>query len=127
AKGQPLDARGLSARLRPYGVASKNFRVGDQVVKGYTRADLADAWSRYLAAPSSPQGSATSATDATPPDHAPDCGAAPVQAELGYETAPVASVADVAEFSGDEGPEAIGTDTPTAAVCVECACGLPPG
>jgi hypothetical protein len=67
ARGEPLNARGLASRLKPYGVASKNVRVGDQVVKGYARADLADTWSRYLP-PSSPQESATSATDAASHD-----------------------------------------------------------
>ncbi len=78
-KGKPLDARGLAARLRQYGVKSANVRIGDSVPKGYLRTDLHDPWARYLPttresigdreAPgtvgSPPYGSATSATSAT--------------------------------------------------------------
>lgn len=62
-KGKPLDTRGLSYRLKQYGVKPKNLRTGFGVVKGYTRADLMDAWSRYL--PPIPEKAATSATSAT--------------------------------------------------------------
>jgi hypothetical protein len=58
--GKPLNARGLAQRLRQYGVARKNVRIGDTVTKGYAREDLADAWSRYL--PAAATESATSAT-----------------------------------------------------------------
>jgi hypothetical protein len=64
--GKPLNPRGLAQRLRQYGVASGNVRVGAQVLKGYERADLADAWNRYLREPH-PE-SATSATAATSPN-----------------------------------------------------------
>ena len=47
-KGKPLDARGLAQRLRQYGVRSTTVRIGEVVAKGYLRADLHDAWSRYL-------------------------------------------------------------------------------
>ncbi|MGI8752147.1 MAG: DUF3631 domain-containing protein [Acidimicrobiales bacterium] len=47
-RGKPLDARGLARRLRPYGVRSKNIREGEHQAKGYERADLTDAWARYL-------------------------------------------------------------------------------
>jgi hypothetical protein len=46
--GKRLDARALANRLRPYGVRPKVIRVGDKTPRGYERADLADAWSRYL-------------------------------------------------------------------------------
>ncbi|MCH8095623.1 MAG: DUF3631 domain-containing protein [Proteobacteria bacterium] len=62
-KGKPLDSRRLAYFLKKYGVRSKDVRLGETVVKGYTRADLWDQWSRYLAVP--PPGSATSATSAT--------------------------------------------------------------
>jgi hypothetical protein len=76
-RGKPIDPRGLAARLRPYGITSKNIRVaGDFVVKGYARADLTDAWARYLSL--SPIGAATSATAAT----------------QSQDVAPVADVAD---------------------------------
>jgi hypothetical protein len=59
-RGKPLDARGLARRLRPYEVRPANVRDGDEVRKGYRRADLHDAWTRYL--PDTPETSATSAT-----------------------------------------------------------------
>lgn len=62
-KGKPLDERGLSRRLRPYGIAPTTLRIGETTPKGYRRADLWDAWQRYLSPP--PYVSATSATSAT--------------------------------------------------------------
>jgi hypothetical protein len=65
-RGKPLDARGLSRRLREYvradGTAIKPvvIRVGDATPRGYRRDDLLDAWTRYLPPP--PPDSATSAT-----------------------------------------------------------------
>jgi 5S rRNA maturation endonuclease (ribonuclease M5) len=47
-KGKGLDSRGLALRLRQYGIRRKQVREGKQTSKGYTRADLADAWDRYL-------------------------------------------------------------------------------
>jgi hypothetical protein len=69
-RGKPLDARGLAARLKKYGIKSKDVRVGERVLKGYTRAHLFDTWSRYLPpsedeSPSHPDLSATRATSAT--------------------------------------------------------------
>jgi hypothetical protein len=48
--GKPLDARGLSRRLHPYGIKPTDVReTGDGPnLKGYKREDLHDAWSRYL-------------------------------------------------------------------------------
>jgi hypothetical protein len=66
-RGKELDPRGLSRRLSQYGVKSRNVRVGDRVVKGYSRHDLHDPWERYLPPCLPPQGSATSATPATEP------------------------------------------------------------
>jgi hypothetical protein len=63
-KGKPLDERRLSGFLKQYGVKSKTVRIGDLTPKGYARADLHDAWARYLPSPS-PAKSATSATSAT--------------------------------------------------------------
>lgn len=74
-RGKPLDARGLSRRLREYvqadGTAIKPvvIRVGDTTPRGYRRDDLLDAWTRYLPLP--PRDSATSAT-AQQPAPAPD-------------------------------------------------------
>src|SRR5262249_14403771 len=70
-KGKPIDSRKLANFLRPYGVTSKNMRIGDDTMKGYTAEDLFDPWQRYLNSdkentPSlSPNTSATSATPAT--------------------------------------------------------------
>lgn len=69
-RGKPLDSRRLAYFLRKYEVRSKDVRIGESVVKGYTRADLWDQWSRYLCVP--PPGSATSATSATGGDAAGD-------------------------------------------------------
>jgi Protein of unknown function (DUF3631) len=64
ALGRPaksLDARGLAARLRAYGIKSDNLPRDDggARLKGYSAASLADAWMRYvpgarIAAPSAP-------------------------------------------------------------------------
>lgn len=62
-RGKPLDARGVSRFLREYGVHPVDVRAdvnGASVHrKGYRRADLYDAWQRYLPPPDK---SATSAT-----------------------------------------------------------------
>jgi hypothetical protein len=34
--------------LRPFGVASRQIRIGSETVKGYLRASLNEAFSRYL-------------------------------------------------------------------------------
>lgn len=65
-RGKALDARGLSARLRKYGVHPKTVRIGATTPKGYAREDLHDTWQRYL--PPCPDKSATSATSATNPE-----------------------------------------------------------
>lgn len=62
-RGKPLDARGLSSRLRAYNIKPVNVRVGAATPKGYRREDMHDAWLRYLGPP--PHASATSATSAT--------------------------------------------------------------
>lgn len=46
--GHPLNARGLAKLLRPYGIKSRNVRILDSQAKGYHRADLIDAWHRYV-------------------------------------------------------------------------------
>jgi hypothetical protein len=88
-KGKPLDERGLANRLRQYGVKSKNVRTRTgQVLKGYTKADLSDAWSRYL--PALPATSATSATD---------------EANQRPHMSDVADVADLAANGGEPDPD----------------------
>lgn len=61
-RGKPLDARGLSRRLKPYGVSPTTLRIGESTAKGYRREDLHDPWARYLSV--SPQ-SVTSVTSDT--------------------------------------------------------------
>jgi hypothetical protein len=129
AKGEPLNARGLSARLKPYGVAPKTVRIGAETPKGYSREDLADAWSRYLPPPSSPQESATSATSATS-----TVGGASRDDQTPYQTGfdgGVADVADVADFGEDEGGDIFSDEgrpvAPSGRVCVECGVDLPAG
>jgi hypothetical protein len=75
-RGKELDFRGLARRLRAYDIHPADVRIDDVVRKGYKAEDLADAWSRYLSAPSD-----ASATSATP------------------DPEPVADVADVADKS----------------------------
>ena len=62
-RGKPLDARGLSRRLARYETTPKTMRIGDRTAKGYDRADLLDAWARYLPPPS--EASVTSGTSGT--------------------------------------------------------------
>jgi hypothetical protein len=72
--GKPLNTRGLSKRLSGYGIKSKPVRIGEKVERGYSRDDLADAWSRYLPPPaesegqppSSPKATVTTVTSVTP-------------------------------------------------------------
>lgn len=51
-KGQPLDDRGCARLLKPYGIRSKNIRIGETSPKGYELAAFNDAFRRYL--PSQP-------------------------------------------------------------------------
>lgn len=51
-KGSELDSRRLSHFLKEYGVKSRTIRIGSTTAKGYTAADLHDAWIRYLPQPS---------------------------------------------------------------------------
>ena len=60
--GKGLDSRGLALRLRQYGIASKQIRGGTSNKKGYLRADLADAWARYLPSPQTSETSETAET-----------------------------------------------------------------
>lgn len=64
--GLPLDARGLSTRLRKYQIKPVVVRTGDKTPRGYRREDLHTVWERYLPPVSTtPQEPATSATSAT--------------------------------------------------------------
>ena len=63
-RGKAITSRTLSRYLKPYGVESKNTRIGDLVLKGYTIESFHDAWKRYLPEPleQRPSDNATSAT-----------------------------------------------------------------
>ena len=50
----PLTPHRLSRLLLPFGIASKQLRIGSVSLKGYERAGFEDAWERYLPAPPSP-------------------------------------------------------------------------
>ncbi len=104
-RGEPLDGRGLSQRLSKYGIGSK-LHAGGRGLRGYTRAQFEDSWSRYL-----PLERATSAPSAT---------------KLEPGGADVADVADVSRPTSAvvtclcgielERPESI-----TRGTCMECA------
>jgi hypothetical protein len=47
--GHPLSARDLAKLLKPYGVTSRQIRIGEWTGKGYRAADLREPWRRYLA------------------------------------------------------------------------------
>lgn len=52
--GRPLDASGLSSRLRKCDVRSKKLRIGNATFHGYKRLDVQTAWERLsLQAPNS--------------------------------------------------------------------------
>jgi hypothetical protein len=94
-RGKPLDDRGLAVRLRKYGVKPKVLRIGDSTPRGYTAADLHDAWKRYVPAfqgaqqaqQCNMQQSSTRSETQNP-------------AEKSERLAHVADVADVAAFHG---------------------------
>jgi hypothetical protein len=54
--GHPLRARELATLLRPYDLRPRSVREGGtgRPLKGYARADLHDAWRRYLPPPTHP-------------------------------------------------------------------------
>ena len=58
-RGKAINDRGLAVRLTPYGIKSRDVRIGATKHKGYLVTDFHDAWKRYL--PSA----ATAATAAT--------------------------------------------------------------
>jgi hypothetical protein len=112
--GHPLATRDLAKLLRPYQVESRNIREHGTGAprKGYVRADLHDAWTRYVPLPPlhglqapEPAGQpgnghvadrqAPSATSATGPGDVADVAATPTPSATGL-TCDVAHVADVA-------------------------------
>jgi len=45
--GQPLSPAGLARLLKAFGIEPSRVRRGNAIPRGYTKADFADAWSRY--------------------------------------------------------------------------------
>jgi hypothetical protein len=69
-RGKKLDARGLASRLRRFGIAPRQVRIGETTKKGYVAEDFFDAWVRYLPAspPENSETGETSETDAAATD-----------------------------------------------------------
>jgi hypothetical protein len=53
-KGRPITTMGVAYILKEYGVTPHNVRIGELVLKGYDRADMEDAFGRYLSHSPSP-------------------------------------------------------------------------
>jgi hypothetical protein len=137
--GHPLATRDLAKLLRPYQVESKNVRERGTGVprKGYTRADLHDAWARYVPLPPlqplqppEPAGQPRNehvadrqppaATSATPPGLVADVAERPDPSATGL-TSHVADVADVAHTPSSNG-DGWRYDQPMAP-CAACGTG----
>lgn len=105
-KGKPLNPRGLATRLRQYGITRTRVGLGQERTWGYDRADLVDAWTRYI----SPE-SATSATSTTDPpkataatdSHVADFAADVADSESESATSEARESANVADSAPDEG------------------------
>jgi hypothetical protein len=50
----PLTPHRLAHLLQPFGIGSKQLRIGPMSVKGYSRDAFVDAWERYLSSPPPP-------------------------------------------------------------------------
>lgn len=61
-----MSDRGLAKMLKEYDVSSKVVRIDGETKRGYARADLIDAWARYL--PVSARKCVTSVTGVTTDD-----------------------------------------------------------
>ena len=46
--GKPITEKGIASLLHEYGIFSRQVGPKDRRSKGYTKADFADAWNRYL-------------------------------------------------------------------------------
>jgi Protein of unknown function (DUF3631) len=118
-RGRPITDRTLASKLRQYGVRSRDIRIDDKSspLKGYAKADLHDAWLRYLS-PCNP----TEARQARQARHTPENGGfsqeniadvadgerdGPSERDRNnsMKSSPVAHVADVADVRGNGGSE----------------------
>jgi hypothetical protein len=68
-RGKPLDARGLARRLRAYEIRPVKVWSDGRSLQGYRRADLWDAWTRYLGRNEEPEGA--EGTEGEPPNPSP--------------------------------------------------------
>jgi len=59
-RGKQITPRQFARLLKPYGIASKSIRVGNETPKGFELSQFTDAFGRYLSTP--PEFAATSAT-----------------------------------------------------------------
>jgi Protein of unknown function (DUF3631) len=107
-KGKPLDEGGLAFRLKQYGIRPKTLRIGEATPRGYDRADLEEAWTRYLPPPA--HASKTSKTSETSPENKDESVADDVsdtqydpQHENPIKCGSVAHVAGVLDSSGSRG------------------------
>ncbi len=65
-RGKPMVARQLSKKLKDFGIVSKNYRFGQEILKGYDVESLSDTWVRYIPSPDPLKFAATSATPLQP-------------------------------------------------------------
>src|SRR4030095_1798697 len=47
-QAKPITAPQVARLLAPFGITSKNIRIGADTPKGYEREDFVDAWTRYV-------------------------------------------------------------------------------
>jgi len=47
-QAKPITTRQVARLLAPFGITSKNIRIGADTPKGYEREDFVDAWTRYV-------------------------------------------------------------------------------
>jgi hypothetical protein len=102
-RGKPLDERGLAHRLRQYAVRPKVIKIGTHTPRGYAKADLIDAWSRYLAPLS-----ATSETSAT------------TQVNQGANVADVADAEIIRNRTNPNKTYTVADVADVALVCAQC-------
>jgi hypothetical protein len=120
-RGKPIDNRGLAQRLKKYDVSSTNIRTGDKVVKGYQRADFADAFDRYL---SPLEVTALQDNDLGAPTRAAATAATPLQAPAGERFGPAAVGSPALEAYAAVQPRAVAQADATA---LEPDCNRPGG
>ena len=70
-QGRGVSAHGLAGMLRPFGIGPHLHRDGDDVFRGYRRAQFEPVWERYLPPRTPSLSTATSVTTVTGPDSEP--------------------------------------------------------